>query len=476
MNAYGHRAPQYPYSRDGATSYAVNSYAPNPPPHPASSMGSTPQFSHSKFGYRHPRHDSLKYNSVYPKEAPPAHLDYNHVGWTNAGSDAPPDYYSMNAPPNASHAPYSDLKDSYAGSRAYSKPEAPPHSGWDDPVVNQYSNVRLAMFLENCNYSCELMESDLRELFSYYSGINSISMSPDYPAAELILNDPSACSAAVSELNGFVLNGIGTLRCVLMRSGQTLDSLLSNANVFQPYKAPSSASDAPSTRYSYSPDSGPAKNGIFHAPNQGAAKPPRPITLNGVEHVPGVSNRPDVKRMARFELTELFSYEPDFDVTNTILGPNNANIEYIMKNSDNKVDISLKGKPLNAAPVSDRLHLSITSNDFYPYNRAIFMVEDLLSSVCEKYVDYVKACGHSVSHLMGFRRHEYEQDAEGLLDYKGYVDKEKTWLDQLPRRMPYKPNYRNNFKKVSDRSRPIPNARPVAARVVPSARNRPMRK
>lgn len=50
------------------------------------------------------------------------------------------------------------------------------------------------------------------------------------------------------------------------------------------------------------------------------------------------------KQVCRLELVDLFTYEPDFDVTSTLLGDRNSNISYIMEQTRHKVDVSIKGE------------------------------------------------------------------------------------------------------------------------------------
>lgn len=109
------------------------------------------------------------------------------------------------------------------------------------------------------------------------------------------------------------------------------------------------------------------------------------------------------------------------------------------------------------------------------------MVEDMLSSVCEKYVAYVRERGKIVSNLVGFKRHEYEEDKNGNLDYKGVVEKPKTWLDGHNARRhgssfskpssSYVSRVSGPPKKFHDRGRPAPSVRPNPRAVNPRSRS-----
>ncbi|CDR95335.1 hypothetical protein, conserved [Babesia bigemina] len=290
--------------------------------------------------------------------------------------------------------------------------------------------LRAALFIEYAKSDFHLVESDLEELFSHFGGASKIDVKNDVAAAEVTLADGAAGRAAIEELNGLNIPNVGILRCVELHGGETLDRALSKAQLFE-------------QRQSAKP---------YNAPRGADAR---------VTHTNAASDT-KCKRVARLELIELFTYEPEFNVTATILGPNNNNIKFIMRNSGGNVDIAITGKPLNSAPVCERLHISVSSRDYPAYLKALDMLEDLLTTVCEKFVEFVRSRGKVVSNLVGFKRHEY-QEINGNLEYKGVTEKWKSWLNKRCNASPYKTNNVNRppSKRVNDRSRGISRTPPV---------------
>lgn len=300
--------------------------------------------------------------------------------------------------------------------------------------------TRLAIFLEYAKGSFQFVENDIRELFTYFGGISTVSVKSDIAAAEVTLPDGSAAAAAVRELNSLVIPGIGTLRCTELKRGETLNHLVSKTRLYEK----SNNNKSHSNRKSYD-DSRPSNSG--HSENSGT------------------------RRLSRFELIDLFTFEPEFDVAAQILGVDNANIEYIMKNAEGKVDITITGKPLNSAPIAERLHVTLSSCDIVAYTNALDMIEELLSTVCENFVAYAQSLGKPVSSSVGFGRHEYKE-INGVLEYNGVIEKQKTWLQKRNLNSNYKSKQHNSspqYRKVNDRSRGInrnntqskSNARPV---------------
>ncbi|EDO06411.1 hypothetical protein BBOV_II004560 [Babesia bovis T2Bo] len=301
-------------------------------------------------------------------------------------------------------------------------PDARPRKG--RPVRGQYGGaVRTALLLENAVDDYRFVDEDIRELFSNFGGISKLQIHPTLAVAEITHIDESGAMAAINELNALTIPGVGTLKCVELRSGQTIDSLIANMQPFDHRRHP-----------------------------KGYTANPYSDTRHGTAYS---SPAPVYARVARLELVELFSFEPEFDVTTAILGPQNGNIEYIMRNSDGVVDIAIKGKPLNSAPPIDRLHVCLSSHDLNAYFKALHMLEDLLTSVCEKFVAFARGQGHHVPSSVGFRRHEY-QGVNGNLEYLGVTDHPKSWLPKRRSNTPQHmlaPSHRPPYKRVNDRPR-----------------------
>ncbi|ORM40805.1 uncharacterized protein BXIN_2264 [Babesia sp. Xinjiang] len=292
------------------------------------------------------------------------------------------------------------------------------------------NNTRAALFIEHATGEYNFVERDLVELFVNFGGISKIDIKPTFPAAELTFIDNAGGLAAIDELNGIAIPGVGTLRCVELRNGEKLDHAISNVHLFDQNR----------------------NSGSYNTGN----------SYNDTRHKRAVPTQNTVyARVARLELIDLFTYEPGFGITEAILGPNNSNIEYIMRNSGGVVDIAIRGKPLNSAPVAERLHVCLSSREIPAYLKALDLLEDLLTSVCERFVEYAQTRGKPVSNHLGFKRHEY-QEINGKLEYYGVTERPKSWL-QKRRHNPQQnvaPYYqRVPFKRPNDRNKGVPTAR-----------------
>ncbi|KAK1442861.1 hypothetical protein BgAZ_303790 [Babesia gibsoni] len=284
---------------------------------------------------------------------------------------------------------------------------------------------RLAVFVERAKGNFHFVKDDIMELFSYFGGVASLSIKDNIAAAEVTLPDSYEARIAIDELNNLEIHGVGTLRCVEIKKGDTLNYVLAKSCGYE-------------KQYDHS-----------HSNRRSLEDSKRPRSE--------ASEKPSAKRMARFELVDLFTYEPEFDVASHILGNENANIEYIMRNAQGKVDITITGKPLNSAPVAERLHVSLSSDDMTAYRNALNMLEELLTTVCENFVDFVQSRGQMVAPTVGFSRHEY-RTVDGSLKYMGVREQPKTWLTPAPSVPPYKgkpQNGRSQQRKVNDRSRGV---------------------
>lgn len=144
------------------------------------------------------------------------------------------------------------------------------------------------------------------------------------------------------------------------------------------------------------------------------------------------ANRPR-KRVCRLELIDLFGHHPEFDVASLIVGQENSNIKYVLEEAKQKVDIDLDGVPYNAAPIAERLHLTVTAIDEEAYTIAVDTLEDLLSSICRQFEEFCqKRHLGPVTSAMGFKRHEYMEGPDGQLMYLGQKERPKSWMEQQP--------------------------------------------
>ncbi|GFE54761.1 hypothetical protein BaOVIS_021650 [Babesia ovis] len=374
-------------------------------------------------------HDASSIPSVFPGS-----IDSHGSSLHQISSD------SMSLPPHSTARSYHKSK--YNGkvtaawrprnsnARGYGAPYRPPTS--DSRVRRGRSSkshhgkpIRVALYVAHATGDYRLVESDLRELFSYFGGISKLEIHSSYAAAELTLLDSAGATSAIAELNGLSISGVGTLRCTELRNGQTLETVLLRTK------------SADHKRGSRSTD---------------AANP-----HSDSRHAVSSSHKAALSMVARLELVDMFAFEPEFDVAATLLGPKNGNIEYVLRNSGGVVDIAIRGKPLNSAPPSERLHVYLSSRDSVSYTKALHMLEDLVASVCEKFVSFARSRGKRVSNFVGFKRHEY-QDVNGSLEYRGVTERPKTWLQKrssgVVQPVP-SVSHRSSFKRAHDRHRGV---------------------
>ncbi|SCN12404.1 conserved Plasmodium protein, unknown function [Plasmodium malariae] len=141
------------------------------------------------------------------------------------------------------------------------------------------------------------------------------------------------------------------------------------------------------------------------------------------------------KRLSRIELIDIFGFPTEFDIMKKILGKNNSNIVYINEQTNNSVSIEIKGKPLNEAPVVERMHISISSDDIASYKKAIELIVKLLNSIYEEFCDFCYNNNYQVPENLSFKRHEYMYNSDGSTKYVGFKDK---WHIM-------KENYKNDY-------------------------------
>ncbi|OEH76677.1 hypothetical protein cyc_08311 [Cyclospora cayetanensis] len=185
---------------------------------------------------------------------------------------------------------------------------------------------RLLLFIDGPTRPFALQESDIRSCVSAYGQVQNVVILRDRAAAEISFGPSSGLTACLQDLDGVTLEGIGVLRAVVLPPGISAAAAL-----------PESAADPPQQSQSFA---GPA-----------AAATTGPAA-------------------SQLELVGLFGEEPAFSVAAAIQGANNSNIQYIIEQARHKIDIGIRGKPVNDAPVADRLHLTLSSDDAEAFDKA----------------------------------------------------------------------------------------------------------
>nr|CEL76499.1 TPA: hypothetical protein BN1205_067310 [Toxoplasma gondii VEG] len=269
---------------------------------------------------------------------------------------------------------------------------------------------RMVVFIDYPAAAFSLVPEDVRNFLSVFGAVKQVSLSRKRAAAEVVMSPASAVEACVKELNETFLPGLGVLRVsALAPRGPPIEELL-----------PASTADPAAPNLEGRRPEG-------EEPRRDSGREPQGEARKEEER-----RREARKRVCRLELVGLFAYEPEFDVTRAILGEHNGNISYIMDQTQHKVDLSIKGKAVNEAPVAERLHLSLSSNDAEAYDKALSMAEDLLQSVCEQFVSFCQSKHLPPPANATFRRHQYEQQTDGSLTYLGVAERAPVWLGASP--------------------------------------------
>ncbi|EUD65738.1 hypothetical protein C922_03986 [Plasmodium inui San Antonio 1] len=345
------------------------------------------------------------------------------------------------------------------------------------------NNYSLGLYIDNPQDAFTFDENDLKTLFSHYKGARNIRILSDKAAAQITFNDRNMIQQVRKDMNGLTITDIGTIRCIILNEGKTVEQFLpfsandpasakqkqcSNqsgddpvnmlkklANLLQPGRAQgsntapkisaSSGSDATvsvnmggsiatnvnvggsmTTNANVSGNPMPGKNQVKNKISN------QPIYNNGGSHLNQIQmnegehseNNPyATKRLSRIELIDIFGFPVEFDVMKKILGKNESNISYIKEQTNNSVSIEIKGKPFNEAPIVERMHVSVSSDDLIGYKKATELIVKLLNSIFEEFYDFCYERDYPVPENLSFKRHEYMYNADGSTKYVGFKDK-----------------------------------------------------
>ncbi|XP_026193319.1 collagen alpha-1(VII) chain [Cyclospora cayetanensis] len=343
-----------------------------------------------------------------------------------SGAAAAAQQYLASAGPSGGPAP-SMGGPSGGPSFVYHPPQGAPAPRPGGPIGGP---SRLLLFIDGPTRPFALQESDIRSCVSAYGQVQNVVILRDRAAAEISFGPSSGLTACLQDLDGVTLEGIGVLRAVVLPPGISAAAAL-----------PESAADPPQQSQSFAGPAAAATTGpaasqwgpctwMPHDPRQ---RPQNDSSLLPVQQQqPHTSTSGNAKRVCRLELVGLFGEEPAFSVAAAIQGANNSNIQYIIEQARHKIDIGIRGKPVNDAPVADRLHLTLSSDDAEAFDKALAMSEDLVQSVCDQFVSYCKDRHVPLAHPVGFRRHMYQQQpgsgapGGGALIYMGATERIKA--------------------------------------------------
>ncbi|SPJ08458.1 conserved Plasmodium protein, unknown function [Plasmodium sp. DRC-Itaito] len=317
------------------------------------------------------------------------------------------------------------------------------------------NNYSLGLYIDNPQKAFLFDENDLKELFSYYKGAHDIRILPDKAAAQITFNDKNMIQQVKKDINGLTINDIGTIRCIILNEGKVIEQFLpfsandpsvtsENDNSVSNNESTVNMLKKLSSLINTNNNNNNNINGVNINSNNGNKKWDVNNRINNINNNNNnnihnnihnnnfgqLSNNKNEqndnsfanKRLSRIELIDIFGFPNEFDVMNKILGKNNSNINYINEQTNNMVNIELKGKPINEAPVVERMHLSITSDNLNAYKKAIDMIMKLLNSLFQEFVDFCLENNFVLPENLSFKRHEYMYNSDGSTKYLGFKE------------------------------------------------------
>lgn len=286
---------------------------------------------------------------------------------------------------------------------------------------------RVLLYVDRPTRPFVLQESDIRSCVSSYGPLDGVLVLRDRAAAEVSFVSASALCACLQELDGVPLEGVGLLRAVVLPPGVPAAAALPDSAADPPAQQHFAVAAGVTPGQQWGPTSGgPASHDPRQKPHSEA-----PAALQQQQQ-PAQLQHSNGRRVCRLELVGLFGEEPNFSVASAVRGPNDSNIQYILEQAEHKVDLGIRGKPINDAPVADRLHLTLMSDDAEAFAKALAMSEDLVQSVVDQFISYCRERHVALPPSVGFRRHMYQQQPDagapggmGPLVYLGATERLK---------------------------------------------------
>jgi len=237
-------------------------------------------------------------------------------------------------------------------------------------------------------FQYQLTEDDIHKVFSRYGEIKNINVDGAGAAAKITFANYNDGQAAVTDLNGKVLNGLdGTLR-VSWTGGQSQNALPS------PYLG-----GMPFPGMPFPPFPG-AAPGWPPAPPGGA--PPDALEASGGGGDRGAGHAKGVRKYTcRFLIG--IENDKDFQVARRIIGAKGANMKKIVKQTEAKLRLRGVGsgyfEGAGQKESSEPLQLCVSCTNGEHYSSAIHQVEDLLKRVYDEYRAFCRETGKLVPDL-----------------------------------------------------------------------------
>mmetsp|Transcript_118250 Transcript_118250/g.339245 ORF Transcript_118250/g.339245 Transcript_118250/m.339245 type:complete len:467 (+) Transcript_118250:180-1580(+) len=254
-------------------------------------------------------------------------------------------------------------------------PYAVPHS--PDPAIN--------VSVDGMKFQYQLTEDDLYKVFSRYGNVKTIRVDEAGTSAVITFNALQDAQAAMTDLNGKVLNGLdGTLRITWLSQG---------AGAF------------PTPPYPPMPLWGFPPAGVAPA-LAGAAPAGTPLAPGGaVAGGIGADKSPHTKGVRKYTCRFLIGIDndKDFQVARRIIGAKGANMKRIVKMSEAKLRLRGIGsgyfEGAGQKESQEPLQLCISCTSPEGYRTAVQQVDELLKRVYEEYKMFCRDNGMPVPDL-----------------------------------------------------------------------------
>lgn len=240
----------------------------------------------------------------------------------------------------------------------------------------------VAVSVEGMKFQYQLTEDDLLKVFSRYGGVKTIRVDEVGAGAQITFHNFNDAQAAMTDLNGKVLNGLeGTLRIQWVSQGQ--------APLAPPYPSMPFPGMGGFPPFPGAPGWPPAGGG-----SPGGSSPNLDRSAFGGDRQ--ASNTKGVRKYTcRFIIG--IENDKDFQVARRVIGAKGANMKRVVKNTEAKLRLRGTGsgyfEGAGQKESSEPLQLCISCTDGDHYKSAVHQVEELLKRVYDEYRAYCRENG-----------------------------------------------------------------------------------
>mmetsp|Transcript_28911 Transcript_28911/g.76928 ORF Transcript_28911/g.76928 Transcript_28911/m.76928 type:complete len:480 (+) Transcript_28911:189-1628(+) len=312
-----------------------------------------------------------------------------------------------------------------------------------EPAVN--------VTVEGMKFQYQLTEDDLHKVFSRYGTVKDIKVDEAGASSVITFHTFQDAQAAMTDLNGKVLNGLeGTLRLTWVNS-QSLPPPYPQVP-FPGWGFPSAASSLPGLPAAWPPSS---SMGGGDAPGGGMDREKLPPHNKGVR-----------KYTCRFIIG--IENDKEFQVARKIIGSKGTHMKKIVRNTEAKLRLRGQGsgyfEGASKTESPEPLQLCISCVSFDGYKTAVKQTEALLKSVYDEYRQFCKDTGRPVPENLQISLSENQLVYSSKEDLSGAGDDDAGSPDKKDPRRGRRSRAKRDTKTASgevDRGEPGPNAPPI---------------